>query len=418
MNPTTRRKFLKTSAATAAGFQIVPRHVIGGPGHTPPSETYGTALIGCGGRGPGTHSQLIRDLPTRLVAACDVQKSRAEGFANRGSKDQEIKAKVYTDFRRCLENPDIDLVAIATPPHWHALISIAAAEAGKDVLCEKPMTRFIKEGRKVVEAFDRYNRIFQIGTFGRFGVSRSSNGKLVHKIMRSGILDPNPGVHIKKGGLKIHQWSGRPGLAPRSWSADLDWDLYCGPSPYKPYDGPRVGGTHRGYWDYEGGGLCDMGQHHFDPMQWLHGKDDTSPVRIEAYAPPSHPEVTGMWAWVELTYADGFKFVMDSTEWGPRYDRSEGVQVTPKLLTEEQLKKVEEMPDPEPLLSFAEAVKQRKPAGGNPEAAHRAACILHLANLGIRLGRVLEYDPDKEEFVNDAEANRYIDVPMRSPWHL
>ena len=410
---TTRRKFLKTTAATAATFQIVPRHVIGGPNNTPPSETYGAALIGCGGRGPGTYGGMVRDLPSRLVAACDVQRNRAEGFARK-----DPNAKVYTDFRRVLENPDVDLVAIATPPHWHALISIACAEAGKDVLCEKPMTRFIREGRAVVEAFDRYKRVFQIGTFGRFGVSRGTNGRLVHKIMRSGILSPNPGVHIKKGGLKIHQWSGKPGLQPRTPPDTLDWDLYCGPSPFKPFDGPRVGGTHRGYWDYEGGGLCDMGQHHFDPQQWLHGKDDTSPVTIEAHTPPSHPDVTGMWAWVELTYADGFTFVMDSTEWGPRYNRKPEKRITPDLLTPKQLEKVNAMPDPEPLLTFAQAVKQRKKAGGHPEAAHRAACILHLANLAIRLGRKLNYDPDKEVFIGDDEANRFVNVPMRSPWHL
>jgi hypothetical protein len=125
-----------------------------------------------------------------------------------------------------------------------------------------------------------------------------------------------------------------------------------------------------------------------------------------------------MWAWVELIYADGFRFVMDSTEWGPRYDRKPEQRITPDLLTPKQLEKVSAMPDPEPLLSFAEAVKQRKKAGGHPEAAHRAACILHLANLAIRLGRKLNYDPDKEVFIGDEEANRFIDVPMRSPWHL
>ena len=112
--------------------------------------------------------------------------------------------------------------------------------------------------------------------------------------MRSGLLNPNPGVHIKKGGLKLHNWSGKPGLKPQIPSEDLDWDLYCGPSPFKPYVSPRVGVTHRNYWDYEGGGMCDMGQHHFDPQQWIYGKDDTSPVTIEAFAPPSHPDVTGM----------------------------------------------------------------------------------------------------------------------------
>jgi predicted dehydrogenase len=411
---TTRRKFLKTSAVSAASVQIVPRHVIGGQGHTPPSETYGAALIGCGGRGPGTYEGMVRDLPSKLVAACDVQKSRVDGYVKR----KNPKAKTYNDFRKLLENPDVDLVAIATPPHWHALISIAAAEAGKDVLCEKPMTRFIAEGRAVIEAFERYKRIFQIGTFGRFGASRSSASRTIHKIMRSGLLNPNPGVHIKKGGLKLHNWSGKPGLKPQIPSEDLDWDLYCGPSPYKPYVPPRVGGTHRNYWDYEGGGMCDMGQHHFDPQQWIYGKDDTSPVSIEAFAPPSHPDVTGMWAWIELTYSDGFTFVMDSDEWGPGYDREKSKQVSMSQLSKEDQEKIKAMPDPEPLLSFAEAVKQRKPAGGHPEAAHRAACILHLANLAIRLGRKLQYDPDKEQFIGDEEANRFVNVPMRSPWHI
>ena len=409
-----RRKFLKASAASAASFQIVPRHVIGGQGHTPPSETYGAALIGCGGRGPGTYESMVRKLPARLVAACDVQKTRVNGYIKRKNPE----AKAYNDFRKLLENPDVDLVAIATPPHWHALISIAAAEAGKDVFCEKPMTRFIAEGRAVVEAFNRYKRVFQIGTNGRFGASKSRTSRTIHKIMRSGLLNPNPCVHIKKGGLKLNQWSGKPGLKPRIPSQDLDWDLYCGPSPLKPFVTDRVGGTHRNYWDYEGGGMCDMGQHHFDPHQWIYGKDDTSPVSIEAFAPPAHPDVTGMWAWVELTYSDGFTFVMDSAEWGPGYDKKASKQVSLSQLSEKDQQKINAMPDPEPLLSFAEAVKQRKQAGGHPEAAHRAACILHLANIAIRLGRKLQYDPEKEQFVGDDEANRFVNVPMRSPWHL
>ena len=409
-----RRKFLKTSAASAASFQIVPRHVIGGQGHTPPSETYGAALIGCGGRGPGTYESMVRKLPATLVAACDVQKTRVDGYIKR----KNPKAKGYNDFRKLLENPDVDLVAIATPPHWHALISIAAAEAGKDVFCEKPMTRFIAEGRAVVETFNRYKRVFQIGTNGRFGAYKSRTSRTIHKIMRSGLLKPNPCVHIKKGGLKLNQWSGKPGLKPQIPSEDLDWDLYCGPSPLKPFVTDRVGGTHRNYWDYEGGGMCDMGQHHFDPQQWIYGKDDTSPVKIEAFAPPAHPDVTGMWAWVELTYSDGFTFVMDSAEWGPGYDKKASKQVSLSQLSEEDQQKIAAMPDPAPLLSFAEAVKQRKQAGGHPEAAHRAACILHLANIAIRLGRKLQYDPEKEQFVGDDEANRFVNVPMRSPWHL
>ncbi|MHC4546067.1 MAG: Gfo/Idh/MocA family oxidoreductase, partial [Planctomycetota bacterium] len=310
----TRRQFLKGSVGAAAAFTIVPRRVLGGPGNTPPSETFGGALIGCGGRGNGTFGGLGPDV--EKLAICDVK------FVKHADNK-----KVYTDFRRVLERKDIDVVAIATPPHWHALISIAAMEAGKDVLCEKPMTRFIAEGRAVAEAEKRYNRIFQIGTYGRFGRSRNEGDILTHKIMKSGLLKPCKAVHIKRGGLKVREWSGMVNAQPKPIPDTLDWDMYCGPSPLRSFHPHRFGGTHRGYWDYEGGGLTDMGQHHFDPVQWTFAKDDTSPVEIEAFAPPAHPEACGMWGWVELKYADGFTIVMDSTEWPenqkPSYNRKE-----------------------------------------------------------------------------------------------
>ncbi|MCH8047296.1 MAG: Gfo/Idh/MocA family oxidoreductase [Planctomycetes bacterium] len=399
---TTRRRFLQGTAA-AATFSIVPRHVLGGPGQTPPSETFGAALIGCGGRGNGTFGQLSRGLNVKQLARCDVK------FVGRADNK-----KVYTDFRRVLDRQDIDLIAIATPPHWHALISIAAAEAGKDVLCEKPMTRFIAEGRAVVEAFNRYNRVFQIGTFGRFGRPHMET----HKIMASGLLTDCQAVHIKRGGLKVKQWSGSVTERVERVPKNLDWDMYCGPAPLKPYVRRRTGGTHRGYWDYEGGGLSDMGQHHFDPVQWTFAKDNTSPVEIEAHAPPAHPECCGMWGWVELKYADGLTFVMDSGEWGQRYHRQQPREVSLSDLSKADQEKIKALPDPDPLVSFGEAVKNRKQTGGHPEAAHRASTLLHLANVAIRVGRKIEYDPVKEQIVGDEEANRLINPPMRAPWHL
>jgi len=405
----TRREFLKGSAGAVAGFTIVPSHVLGGPGQTPPSERLGGALIGCGGRGNGTFGGLGPNV--EKLAICDVK------FV--GKADNKT---IYTDFRRVLERKDIDVVAIATPPHWHALISIAAMEAGKDVLCEKPMTRFIAEGRAVVEAEKRYKRIFQIGTYGRFGRSKNPQDILTHKIMKSGLLKPCKAVHIKRGGLKVKQWSGMVNAQPQPIPKSLDWDMYCGPSPLRPYHPHRFGGTHRGYWDYEGGGLADMGQHHFDPVQWVFAKDETSPVEVEAYAPPAHPEACGMWGWVELKYADGLTFVMDSTEWPvpgkPAYDRQEPRGVSLSDLSEEDRKKIEQMPDPEPLIGFQEAVKTRKKPGGHAEAAHRSATILHLANIAIRTGRKIRYDPVKEVIIGDEEANRLVNQPMRAPWHL
>ena len=402
-----RRSFVKTAAAAPALFTIVPRHVLGGAGYVAPSDTFGGALIGCGGQGPGTYRRLSEGLTVKQLAQCDVK------FLNRADNKT-----IYTDFRRVLERKDIDLIAIATPPHWHALISIAAAEAGKDVLCEKPMTRFIAEGRAVVDAFKRYNRMFQIGTFGRFGASRDSNNLLTHQIMRSGLLKECPAVVIRRGGFKVKEWSGRPLLPPETVPSNLDWNMYCGPSPLKPYVRARTGGTHRGYWDYEGGGLADMGQHHLDPVQWTYAKDDTSPVEIEAHAPPADPEVCGMWGWVEMKYADGMTLVLDSGEWGEPYDRKRERGVSLDDLSEVDRDNVKAMEKPESLISFAEAVKSRKAAGGTAEAAHRAATLLHLANLAIRTGRQIKYDPVKEQIIGDEEANRLVNQPMRAPWHL
>ncbi|MFV1968047.1 MAG: Gfo/Idh/MocA family oxidoreductase [Pirellulaceae bacterium] len=406
-----RRAFMEGSAAGVAAFSIVPRHVLG-RGQTPPSEKLGAALIGCGGRGPGTVKGLGDDI--HMVACCDADLRRAENAAKRFA----CPHGVYQDYRLLLERNDVDVVAIATHPGWHALISMAAMEAGKDVLCEKPMTHFISEGRAVVETEKRYARIFQIGTFGRYGASRDPQRVQIHKIMASGLLKDCQGVHVKLGGLKVAQWSGKVTYDQRSVPDHLDWDLYCGPSPLRPFQPHRLGGTHRGYWDYEGGGLTDMAQHHFDPVVWTYAKDATSPVEIEASAPPAHPEACAMWGWVELRYADGLTLVMDSKEWGDRYDRRKPREVRLGDLSEEDQAKIRRMPDPEPLIHFAEAVKTRKKPGGHAEAAHRTATLMHLANIAIRTGRKIQYDPVAEQIIGDEEANRLAHQPMRAPWRV
>ena len=206
----------------------------------------------------------------------------------------------------------------------------------------------------------------------------------------------------------------KPSVVPKN----LDWDMYCGPSPLKPFVRERVGGTHRRYWDYDGGGLSDMGQHFTDPLQWTYGKDDTSPVEVEAHAPPAHPEVTGMWGWVEIKYADGFTFVFDSGEWGKAYDRREQRRVSLDDLSEDNRKKLLALSDPEPLMGFGDAVKERKRAGGHAEAAHRTVTIIHLANIAIRIGRKIRFDPVAEVIVGDEEANRLVNPPLRAPWHV
>jgi predicted dehydrogenase len=420
----TRRGFLRGSAATVAAATIVPRAVLG-MGETPPSEQLGGALIGSGGRGPGTYHDLERGIldkmgkEVRFLARCDVRfkdrvgKTEPYKRTGEGRIERTDHPTFYTDYRQVLERPDIDVVAIGTHPGWHALISIAAMEAGKDVLCEKPMCRFIAEGRAVVEAQNRFGRIFQIGTYGRFGANRET-----HKVMASGLLKPCPGVYISRGGFKVKEWSGMVDAPSEKVPEWLDWEMYCGPAPVRPFFRHRFGGTHRGYWDYEGGGLADMAQHHLDGFNYAYAKDYTSPVEIEPNAPPAHPEACMVWGWVELVYADGLTLVLDSGEWGKPYDRKKHRGVSAADLSPEDREKLKTMPDPEPLRSFADAVRTRKLAGGHAEAAHRTATLFHLANIAIRTGRKLRYDPVKEQILDDEEANRLVYQPMRAPWRL
>jgi myo-inositol 2-dehydrogenase / D-chiro-inositol 1-dehydrogenase len=399
-----RRRFLKATTAALAGPLIVPRHVLGGPGQVAPSDTFGGALIGCGGQGGTTFGRLGPNV--RKLADCDVK------FV----KTADNK-KIYTDFRRVLERKDIDVVAIATHPGWHALISIAAMEAGKDVLCEKPMCRFIAEGRAVAEAEKRYGRIFQIGTFGRFGASRK-----MRKIFESGLLKQCDTVLVQKGGVKVTAWSGKVKYKVEPVPASLDWDMYCGPAPLRPFQHDRNGGSHRGYWDYEGGGLGDMAHHHLDGPCYQYGRDLTSPVEVTPYAPVLHPECCMVWGWCELKYADGFTLVFQSDEWGQPYDsppaKHTGEGDLRKMLSAENLKKLDALPDPPPLLDFATAIRKRQPAGGNAAASHRVATIYHLMNIAMRCGRKIQFDPVTDQIVGDQEANRLAQQPMRAPWRL
>jgi len=411
----TRRRFLQGSAAGAAAFSIVPRNVLGGAGQTAPSDSLGGALIGSGGRGPGTFGCLGPGV--ECLVCCDADLSRAESKAKGWAAQKGwTRCEAYQDFRLVLERKDIDVVAVATHPGWHALISIAAMEAGKDVVCEKPMTRFISEGRAVANAEKRFGRIFQVENKGPYHANK------VRKIFASGLLKECDSVFVQRGGKKVKQWSGMVKYQVAEVPENLDWDLYCGPAPLRPFNRHRLGGTHRGYWDHEGGGLSDMAHHQLHSPAYQYGRDLTAPVEIIPHAPPMHPEACGVWGWCEMKYADGFTLVLDSTEWGDGYDRlpqrnlDEGSLM--RILSEEDQKKIEAMPTPEPEPKFPEAIRTRKPAAANAERSHHVAMIYHLANAAFRCGRPLKFDPDTEQIIGDDEANRLVNQPMRAPWRL
>jgi len=402
----TRREFLGTAAAAAATVSVVPPHVLGGPGKDAPSDTVTYAVIGNGGQ----RDRGIRCLGARKkIALCDVDTKRIGGEPDNKTR--------YTDYRKLLERKDLDVVCIGTPPHWHALPCIHAAQAGKDIFCEKPMTKFIAEGRAVADAVERYGVIFQIGTFKRFNNAGNKGHIENHKIIKYGLMKDLTGTVAFSG---ARNRTGRQDLRIQPVPANLDYDMWLGPAPYKPYNAKRVHYSNRFYWDYEGGDLTNFGAHSFDPLQWTFAKDYTSPVKAEPCAPwPQHPDAVCAYGWVELTYADGLKIIITGGKTGEKYDRPKARgMVSARDLDDEGRRKLAELPDPAPLVKFGQAVRTRRQAGGHAESSHRVSTALNLANIAIRMGRTINYDPVKEQIIGDEEANRMVNIPMRAPWHL
>jgi predicted dehydrogenase len=415
-----RREFFKKSLTAAAAFTIVPRAVLGGPRAIPPSDQLTRAVIGVGGMGLGH----LKYDDGRLLAVCDVDAAHLKTALDAAGPG----VKGYRDFRDVLARTDIDIVHIATPPHWHGLISVAAAEAGKDIWCEKPMTRTIGEGRRVVDAVRRNGRIFRINTWFRFSdrfYGFGSTVRPIKKIVQNRLLGwPLKATVSGVTGFdwKFY-WSGKTFLPPQAVPRELDYDFWLGPAPFKPYHPHRVHQTFRGYWDYDGGGLGDMGMHYLDPVQYLLEKDATSPVDIVADAPQQHPDACGSWRRISLKYADGCEIVLDGENRdadapfleGPAGRLYRGFRSDIPDIRE----KAAAAPDPEPQVTdFAEAVRTRTRFALNEENAHRSCTIVNLAKIAVRLGRPLRFDPDAQRFVADDEANRLIDEPMRAPWRM
>ncbi|MBQ7222460.1 MAG: Gfo/Idh/MocA family oxidoreductase, partial [Bacteroidales bacterium] len=298
-----RRSFIKKTAAATAAFTILPRHVLGGKGYIAPSDQLTRGIIGVGGMGVGHY-----DYPgARLTAICDVDKNHLAAGVELAKTKGIGQVAAYENWLDLIHDPNVDVVHIATPPHWHGLMSIEAAKAGKDIWCEKPMTRTIGEGKRVVEAVKRYNRVFRLNTWFRFKDTFYGLGTTVFplkKLVQSGLLGWPLTVTISKhtGFDWKFYWVGKENLVPEPVPAELDYDMWLGPAPYKPYNPHRVHQTFRGYWDYDGGGLCDMGQHYMDPVQYFLGKDNESPVKVEVDAPLQHYEAVGTWREIKYTY--------------------------------------------------------------------------------------------------------------------
>ena len=204
---------------------------------------------------------------------------------------------------------------------------------------------------------------------------------------------------------------------------ELDYNMWLGPAQYKPYNPHRVHQTFRGYWDYDGGGLGDMGQHYIDPIQYFLGKDDTSPISVEIDAPQQHSDAVGTWRRIEYTYADGCKIILDGQGKDVNAPYIEGPlgKLYPGFKSDipDLQKKLDAFPDPEPqVTNFIDAVTNRKKFALNESNGHRSCTIINMGKIALELGRSLKFDPVTQRFINDDEANRLSDPPMRAPFNL
>jgi len=418
MQKSNRRRFLKQATVATAGLMIVPRHVLGGTGFTAPSDQLTKAIIGVGGMGRNH----IPYEGTRVLAVCDVDRKHLEEALAISGPD----ARGYSDYREVLQRSDIDVVHVATPPHWHGLIAIEAARAGKDIWCEKPMTRTIGEGLRVIDEVHKHGRMFRLNTWFRckdtfYGLG--TDVKPLKKLIQNRVFGWPLTVTVS--GITGYDWkfywSGRTDLTPEAVPPELDYQMWLGPAPYKPYHPHRVHANFRGYWDYDGGGLGDMGQHYLDPVQYMLEKDDTSPIRVDVDAPQQHYDAAGSWRRIEYTYADGCKIILDGenrdTEAayisGPKGKMYRGFRSDIPDIE----KVVASLPDPEPQVgTFSDSVRTRRKFALNEMNGHRSCTLVNLGILAVRLGRTLHFDPEAQRFRDDEAANRLIDQPMRAPW--
>ena len=416
---TSRRGFLKTIGGISL-FTIVPRHTLGN-GYVAPNDQLTKGIIGVGAMG----REHLNYGGARLVAICDVDKNHLA----MGQALASEKIAAYHDFRDLIHDPNVDIVHIATPPHWHGIMSVEAAKAGKDIWCEKPMTRTIGEGIRVMEAVKHYGTVFRLNTRFRYTDSFYGLGvpvKPLKKLVQSGLLGWPLKVTISRytGFDWKFDWVGKDFLKPETIPPELDYNLWLGPAPYKLFHPHRVHQTFRGYWDYDGGVLGDRGQHYIDPVQYILNKDETSPVKVEVDAPLQHPDAVGTWRSITYTYGDGCQLIL----WGGDYGTPDTPYISgPKGNVYKNFvcdipgwqRKLADFPEPEAQRTdFIECIRTRRPFAINERNGFRSATVVNMGIIALRLNRTLHFDPVNLQFIHDEAANQLLNQPMRAPWNF
>jgi predicted dehydrogenase len=410
-----RRRFLKQVAGAVAFPYFVPVSTSGGAGAVAASSRITMGFIGTGGRGRHNMRAFTAEADVQVVAVCDVDASHRE----KGQIQAGLSAdSAYNDFRELLARDDIDAVAISTPDHWHVPISVAAARAGKDIYCEKPLTLAIAEGRSLCNEVGRRGCVFGVGSQQR------SEGvfHLANELVRSGRIGE---LNIVKVGLPGSRSSGPVPVMPVP--EGFDYDMWLGPAPWKPYTKARCHGKFRHIFDYSGGKFIDWGTHHLDIVQTVLGADDSGPVEIVGTGqfPGDGIYDTALSYSVDFTYAGGTKVnASTSHRGGILFEGSEGwvfvnrgvIETGPKSIF--QANEIGRYKRPTHYRDFLDCVRLRRDPAAPVEVGHRSSTVCHLGNIAMLLGRKLHWDPQKERVLNDATAQRMTTRSMRSPWRL
>jgi predicted dehydrogenase len=424
----TRRRFLKRGLAAAGAAMacpgIVPSSAVGLDGAVAPSNRIGLGAIGLG----FAWQMGLGRKDVRFAAVCDVHAGKCAAAKQQidqqnGSRD----CKTYKDFRELLARPDIDAVYIATPDHWHALITIAAARAGKDIYCQKPLTHTIAEGRAVVEAVNRHGVVFQHGTQQRSEWSFWFGAELV----RNGRIGK---LHTIRLGVP----SGRscPPQPVEPVPPELDWDMWLGPAPWAPYTTLRCLPTHTWYFisDYCVGYIAGWGVHHLDSAQQGNGSDLEGPLEIDGKGvfPKDGLYDTPVTWRVDYRFANGATMIdadVSQQTMGVLYEGTEGrvfcwrgdrLETEPKSLRNEVIgpSEIHLYESTDHFQNWLDCIRTRKPTAAPVEVAHRSSTLCNLGAISMLLGRKLRWDSENECFVGDDEANRMLSNPMRAPWRL
>lgn len=429
--PITRRSFAAATAATTLALSTTPACALGA------NDRIRLGFIGVGNRGSQLLDAFLAHSDKEVVAFCDV----FEPYLARANEKLDRKAETYGDFRKLLDRTDLDAVVIATPDHWHAIQTIAACDAGKDVYIEKPLSITIHEGRRMVEAARRNNRITQVGTHRR---SSRMYTDLAHQV-QSGKLGK---ITVSRAYRLSNMYPAGIGKAePSEPPADLNWDLWLGPRPARPFQSTIAPYKFR-WWDLFSSQVANWGVHYLDAIRWLTG--DLAPSAVCAmggrYAIdddrtiPDTLEVTFEFASGRLAIFGQYEASGNSalrrgevelrgTE-GTLYISDRGYEIVPERggqfqKPQPRMKPVQQSIDQGEgdmtvahARNFLDCMRSRKPANADIEIGHRSTTMSLLANISLATRSRLEWDAQQERITNNSEANNLLHYEYRQPWKL